>query len=45
MIWMKYGMWVACVYETSKLKNFNKSSKGLGTTEKEKKQEEAQTGR
>ena len=25
---------------TSKLKNFNKNCKGLGTTEKEKKQEE-----
>ena len=30
---------------TSKLKIFNKNSKGLGTTEKEKKQEETQTGR
>ena len=29
---------------TSKLKNFNKNYKGLGTTEKEKKQEETQTG-
>ena len=28
-----------------KLKNFNKNCKGLGTTEKEKKQEETQTGR
>ena len=30
---------------TSKLKIFNKNYKGLGTTEKEKKQEETQTGR
>ena len=30
---------------TSKLKIFNKNCKGLGTTEKEKKQEETQTGR
>ena len=29
----------------SKLKIFNKNYKGLGTTEKEKKQEETQTGR
>ena len=33
-----------CIY-TSKLKIFNKNCKGLGTTEKEKKQEETQTGR
>ena len=33
------------VINTSKLKNFNKNYKGLGTTEKEKKQEETQTGR
>ena len=33
------------VYITSKLKIFNKNYKGLGTTEKEKKQEETQTGR
>ena len=32
-------------HKTSKVKNFNKNSKGLGTTEKEKKQEETQTGR
>ena len=30
---------------TRKLKIFNKNYKGLGTTEKEKKQEETQTGR
>ena len=30
---------------TSKLKIFNKNYKGLGTTEKGKKQEETQTGR
>ena len=30
---------------TSKLKNFNKNCKGLGTTEKEKKQEKTQMGR
>ena len=30
---------------TSTLKNFNKNYKRLGTTEKEKKQEETQTGR
>ena len=29
---------------TSKLKNFNKNYKGLGTTETEKKEEETQTG-
>ena len=29
---------------TSKLKIFNKNCKGLGTTKKEKKQEETQTG-
>ena len=29
----------------SKLRNFNKNYKGLGTTEKGKKQEETQTGR
>ena len=33
------------LYNTSKLKIFNKNYKGLGTTEKEKKQEETQTGR
>ena len=33
------------ITNTSKLKIFNKNSKGLGTTEKEKKQEETQTGR
>ena len=31
--------------KTSKLKIFNKNSKGLGTTEKQKKQEATQIGR
>ena len=34
---------VCCTIDTSKLKIFNKNYKGLGTTEKEKKQEETQT--
>ena len=36
---------ISIVIITSKLKIFNKNYKGLGTTEKEKKQEETQTGR
>ena len=34
-----------CIYVSSKLNIFNKNYEGLGTTEKEKKQEETQTGR
>ena len=35
---------IMIIIMTSKLKNFNKNCKGLGTTEKEKKQEETQMG-
>ena len=41
---MWYDTLLKFLITTSKLKNFNKNYKGLGTTEKEKKQEETQTG-
>ena len=38
--WVQHSSMLRCVLN----KNYNKNYKGLGTTEKEKKQEETQTG-